>query len=352
MKKHHVLVIGMLVALTIILSACAPGPRVVGTPGISLSDDRAFVAYGNSVFAMNAENGAVEWYYPESGNNQINFYAQPYVTDQYIYVGDLASNFHKIEKGSGSPVWTFSEARGFFIGQANEENGIVYAPSNDGNLYAIDSDGILKWAFETEHFLWAQPQIGADAIYLGSMDHFVYAISKDGEEIWSTKMAGAVVGAPALNDDGSRLFVGSLGEEMVALDTSNGSIIWTYPAADSIWGRALCIDETLYFADTAGIVYALDAIDGDLIWQQDVAGSVIGGIAALPDGIVLVTEEGSIKTLNFDGSPMWEATLSGRVFQAAAVNDQTLVVGIIEGDNLVYAYNLTGTQVWSSTPEK
>ncbi len=352
MKKSYILLIGTLVALTLILSACAPGPRVVGTPGITLSGDLVYVAYGNFVFGVQAETGNVVWHYPQDSNNQILFYSEPYVTDEYVYVGDVAKNFYKINIQTGSPVWTFSEAKGYFIGQANEADGVVYVPSNDGNLYAVSDTGSLLWIFETGHFLWSQPQVNGGVIYLGSMDNFVYAISTDGNEIWSTEMTGAVVGSPVLSDDGSRLYTGSIGGEMVALNTSDGAVIWRFDAGDSIWGRSVLADGKLFFADSGGDLHALDPDSGNPVWSQVVQGSIIGGITALPDGITLATEEGLVKTLAFDGSPLWEAGLSGNVFQAPAVSDQYVIVGAIDGDNLVYAYNLAGTQIWSGTPEK
>lgn len=351
MKKNHVLFIGIMVGLTLVMSACVPGPRVTGSPGVSLSEDIVYVAYGNFIYALTAETGALVWHYPEERSNQVSFYAQPLVSDQYIYVGDVANTFHKIDK-SGTPIWTFTEASDYFMGQAAEEDGVVYAPSNDGNLYAIDSDGNLKWAFETGHFLWAQPQIGNNAIFLGAMDHFVYAISKDGDELWSTEMAGAVVGSPLLSDDGAKLFVGSVGNEMVALNTGTGSEVWTFSTDKGIWGRALLVNGTLYVGDSGGTVYALDPDNGEQLWRRSYTGAIVGGLSELPDGFTFVTEEGSIKALNYDGTPKWEATLTGNVFQSPAVNEQYLVVGIIEGDNLVYAYDLTGVQLWSTTPEE
>ncbi len=228
----------------------------------------------------------------------------------------------------------------------------MYVPSNDGNLYAVSDTGSLLWIFETGHFLWSQPQVNGGVIYLGSMDNFVYAISTDGNEIWSTEMTGAVVGSPVLSDDGSRLYTGSIGGEMVALNTSDGAVIWRFDAGDSIWGRSVLADGKLFFADSGGDLHALDPDSGNPVWSQVVQGSIIGGITALPDGITLATEEGLVKTLAFDGSPLWEAGLSGNVFQAPAVSDQYVIVGAIDGDNLVYAYNLAGTQIWSGTPEK
>jgi outer membrane protein assembly factor BamB len=352
MKKNTILLLGILVGLTLVLSACVPGPRVTGSPGISLSDDQIFVAYGSQVYALNPETGAVAWYYPENGSAQVSFYAPPLVTDDFVYVGDVGTVFHKIDKQSGDPVWTFTEASDYYMGQAAEKDGVVYAPSNDGHLYAINADGSLKWSFETGHFLWAQPQIGEDAIFIGSMDHFVYALSEAGDELWSTKMDGAVVGSPSLSEDGSRLYVGSVGREMVALNTTNGSVIWAFSAESSIWGRALLANGTLYFGDSGGNLYALNPANGEELWRRNYPGAIVGGLSPLPDGIALVTESGSVRVLNYDGTTRWDASLAGNVFQSPAVNDQFFVVGVIDGDNLVYAYDLTGVQLWSTTPEK
>jgi outer membrane protein assembly factor BamB len=352
MKKSLILLIGLLVAMTLILSACVPGPRVAGTPGVDVSADMVYFAYGQFVFGMNAETGNVAWQFPSNGNNQVLFYAQPFVSGDYVYVGDVAKNFYKINRQTGMAVWTFSEARNYFIGQANEDAGTIYAPANDGFLYAIDADGNLKWAFETGHFIWAQPQIGTNAIFVASMDRFVYALTKTGEEIWSMEMEGAVVGSPILSEDGTRLFVGSIGKDFTAFDTSNGRLVWSFTAEDSIWGRGVLAEGTLYVADSGGSLYALDPGTGNLLWQQAIPGSIIGGLTALDDGIALATEEGMIRALNFDGSPKWERGLSGNIFQAPVVNDQYLVVPVMDGDNLVYAYDLAGTQLWSATPEK
>ncbi len=351
MKKSHVLLIAIFLGLTLILSACVSGPRVTGTPGIALSDEMVFVSYGNFVYGIDITNGSVTWHYPEKADNQIVFYAQPLVVDNYVYVGDLANNFHKLDIKTGITEWPFSGANGYYIGQPAESDGIVYAPCNDGSLYAIDANGDLQWEFETGHYIWAQPQITENAVYVGSMDHFVYAISPDGEELWSREMTGAVVGSPVLSEDDGALYVGSLGGEMVALDAENGETIWSFKADESIWGGAILVDGSLYFADSDGGVYALDPENGETIWRNEYDGSVVGGLVEFDSGFALATEEGVVQAFSFDGTPIWQASPGGEIVQAPAVNDEYLVVGTINSDNLVYLYNLTGVQLWSTTPE-
>ncbi len=351
MKKSHVLLIAIFIGLTLILSACVPGPRVTGTPGVALSDEMVFVAYGNFVYGMDVTTGSVTWHYPSEANNQIVFYAQPLIVDDAVYVGDLANNFHKLNIESGAAEWTFSDAEGYYIGQPAEFGGVVYAPNNDGSLYAIDANGDLQWEFKTGHYVWAQPKITEDAVYVGSMDHYVYALSPSGEELWSKEMAGAVVGSPVLSEDNNVLFVSSLGGDMVALNAENGDTLWSFEADESIWGGGILIDGSLYFADSDGSIYALDTETGEAIWQRDYDGSVVGGLVAFDGGFALATDTGVVQAFDMNGTPIWQSTPGGEIVQAPAVNDEYLVVGTINSDNLVYVFNLTGVQLWSTTPE-
>jgi outer membrane protein assembly factor BamB len=352
MKKNHIILLTILLGLTLLLSACVPGPRVSDSPGLALTDEAVFVAYGNFVYSLDATSGSVNWGYPEKASNQIVFFAPPLVTEDAVYVGDLAKNFYKLDLETGQAEWTFADSAGFYLGQAAESDGVLYAPNNDGNLYALDADGNLLWTFETGNYLWSQPQIFGDTIYIGSMDHFVYALSKDGEQIWSVELGGAVTGVPLLNEDGSVLYTGSMGKEMVAMDAASGDILWSYDTEESVWGTAILVDSNLFFADSGGNIYAVDPGSGTAVWQTEYADSVVGGLTAIEGGFVMGTQGGVIKAYDFEGTPKWEATLDGEIYQSPLASSDFLVAGTIEGENLIYGFNQTGVQLWSTIPEK
>lgn len=352
MKKSKILLISSIVGLTLLMSACVPGPRVTGSPGLAAADDAVYVAYGSFIFSLNASNGTVNWSFPEKADNKVVFYAPPEVTENSVYIGDLANDFHKLDRATGQEEWVFTGAKGFYMGQAAEMNGVIYAPNNDGSLYAIDENGSLLWSFATGHYLWSQPQVSEGRIYIGSMDHFVYAISTSGDEIWSLELSGAVTGAPMLNEDGSILYAGSLGKQMVAIDTETGSPIWTYDAKESVWGTFLLVDGNLLFSDDSGTIYALDAGTGTPVWQTEFAGKIVGGLTSIGDGFVIATKEGVVKAYDFEGTPKWESSLDGEIYQAPVAGTDFLIAGTVKGDKLVYGFNLTGVQLWSTTPEK
>jgi outer membrane protein assembly factor BamB len=351
MKKTHLLLIVIFVGLTLALSACVPGPRVTGAPGVTLGEDMAYVGYANFVYALNSDSGAIEWQYPEERDNQIVFYSQPLVADDGVFVGDLANNFYKLDRETGDMVWTFSGSKGYFIGKAAENDGVVFAPSNDGTLYALDSSGDLLWGFTTGHYLWAQPLIANNTIYQASMDHTLYALTLGGEEKWATELGGAIVNAPVISEDGSVLYAGSLGNEIVAVDADSGDILWRYETEESVWGAPLLHDGSLYFADSGGNLYAISDDGGTALWQTEYQGAVLGGLTLIDDGFALATEQGVVKAFDFDGSPRWESTLEGEIYQSPVVHGENLMVGTINGDKLVYAFNLSGVQLWSMSPE-
>ena len=186
---------------------------------------------------------------------------------------------------------------------------------------ALDENGKLLWQFDTGHYLWSQPQIVDDVIYLGAMDHFVYAISKDGEELWSAEMGGAVVAAPKISADGSILYVGSMHEQMDALDTSNGDVLWSFDTENSIWGEALLVENTLYFADSGGKIYALDAETGDPVWQTEYSGNVVGRPRSYRRRLCVDDRRGRCQSLSIlmaarNGKPRWTVRFTRRRLSA------------------------------------
>ena len=67
-------------------------------------------------------------------------------------------------------------------------DGTIYVGSNDNNLYAINPNGSLKWAFKTGGEVYGPPAIEKDGtIYVGSWDNNLYAINPDSSKKWDFK---------------------------------------------------------------------------------------------------------------------------------------------------------------------
>jgi polyvinyl alcohol dehydrogenase (cytochrome) len=94
---------------------------------------------------------------------------------------------------------------------------------------------------------------------------------------------------------GGRVFVGSAGGKVYALDTRLGCQRWVFDAGFGV-RTAITIGEdergtTAYFGDQRGEAYALDAESGKLLWKRRVdahAGAVITGAPTLANNVLYV----------------------------------------------------------------
>ena len=113
---------------------------------------------------------------------------------------------------------------------------------------------------------------------------------------WAFGFPGSILayGAPAVA--GGRVFVGSAGGEVYALDARTGCIHWSHTteasvrAAPSV-GRLKDGRAAVFFGDQSARLYALDAARGTLLWQtvvDDQIAAVITGTPKLHDGRLYV----------------------------------------------------------------
>ncbi len=73
--------------------------------------------------------------------------------------------------------WTHSTGGAVISSPAIGGDGTIYVGSNNGNLYALNPDGLLKWTYLTGGWVYSSPAIGSDgAVYVGSWDNDLYAI--------------------------------------------------------------------------------------------------------------------------------------------------------------------------------
>jgi outer membrane protein assembly factor BamB len=186
----------------------------------------------------------------------------------------------------------------FLSSPAVASDGTIYVGGEDTFLYAIKSDGALRWTFKTNGRIRSSPSVGADGtIYFGSMDGRLYAVRPDGTERWSVLLDDrGVNSSPSVGPDGT-IYVGGAGG-VFAIDPG-GSVRWNYggPSAPVETTPILGADGTVYIGAHFGIV-ALDA-RGNLLWDFG-SGNRGGGSPAIgADGTIVWT---SFSQESYEGS--------------------------------------------------
>lgn len=357
MKTKHLIIILAISLSASILSACS-GRAFASTswPGVTVDDETAYVSYNQHVYAISLSNGLEKWRYPSEANNKITFYAAPEITpDGQLVVGGYDHNLYSINPANGQLNWTFTQSKDRFVGSPLATKNGIFAPSADKYLYALDESGGLLWKFPTNEPLWAKPATDdtCECIFLTSMDHHVYAVDAlTGDIKWkSDDLDGAIVGTPAFSTEG-RLYVGTFANEMIALDVSNGNILWRYKTENWIWSGPAQEDGILYFGDLGGNLYSLDGTDGSELWKTKPNDKIVGTPLVIDDMIVFTTEANSVNAVDKDGIQLWTQNIGGRIFSSPVSAGDMILVAPIDNESLLVALASNGTQRWKFTPEQ
>lgn len=113
-----------------------------------------------------------------------------------IITGAISSHLISTRFGSpGKPIhtqappiqqkWRFATSGSVSAALALGDDGTLYAASEDGLVYALDSAGNLKWKFNAGRVRIA-PVLGADdTVYVTNEDQLIFAINHDGTQRWS-----------------------------------------------------------------------------------------------------------------------------------------------------------------------
>lgn len=321
-------------------------------PGITADQEKVYVAYGSYVMAVNLRDGSLVWQYPQEAQNGYTFYAAPTLADGQLIAGTYSNILVSIHPDSGALNWEFNQAKGRYVASAVVVGNTILAPSADYTLYALDLKGNLLWKFTTGQALWAAPLAEGEDIYLPSMDHFLYKLKvADGSSEWKTDLGGAAVSTPVAGTDG-RVYVSTLGNEVLAVQTSDGGILWRFKADDVVWSNPVLVEDTLYFGDLKGKIYALDASNGSLKWSQEIGGSLIAAPAVKSDGILFADENGDLIAIGYGGQKLWTRTIGDTLYTAPLTTDGKILVAVTKGENLVVALDDNGNQLWKFIPPK
>ena len=256
--------------------------QVYGSPALG-QDGTIYVGNLTWRFFAISPEGSIKW------NHLVNWcvFSSPAIgSDGAIYVGSKDHHLYVFEDSItyGKVRWAYATGQ-FYDGHLVDSSpaigpdGTVYFGTDeygawgqipvpvDIGLWAVDSEGILKWTFGTGDGVESSPAIGPDGtVYFGSYDSCLYAVSDSGGEAvlqWKFCTNGPVDCSPAVDGDGI-IYFGSRDSTVYAL-YPDGSIKWTFQA-DGAFESSPTIDGKghLYIGSFDGNLYALGTGDPDV----------------------------------------------------------------------------------------
>jgi outer membrane protein assembly factor BamB len=248
------------------LSSTHPHELLISEDGIIyVGIDSHFCAYypnGTMKWILDIEENKIFTGYPTIDSNGV------------VYVGDEDGYLYAVYP-NGTIKWEY-KINSNIIAPALDSHGNIYFTSYNGRLYCLNPDGTLKWNTEQLSAFQYGPVIGNDGtIYALPHTDLLFAFNPDGSEKWHKYLSDAC-GQVSIAPDGTLIVCGQY-ENVVAMDPSNGDVLWTYEVKDNAFddqmtGAAISGDGTIYFAYPKCLC-ALNP-DGSLKWKEHLSTDV------------------------------------------------------------------------------
>jgi len=313
-------------------------------------------AAGNKVVALNPD-GTTKWEFIMDSDVDSTPVVGPDGT-VYFGTDDDAFALFAVNP-NGTEKWRFTTGNQIDnVPALNSDASVVYFVSNDNNLYAVNtSDGTERWRFpiltepnEVNSSPTVNPADGT--IYVGSDDHKVYALNPTARTAglpfpqageWAFTTGGEVEPSAAIDDGGTpgdksddTIYIGSDDHYFYAI-RANGTQKWRYQTNGEIVSSAVVdLDRTVYVGSDDGRVYAFNP-NGTLKWFFATGAPVRSSPALGQDGFIHIgANDGNFYTISQFADPRNfkdEDKNSGKLLTVEDLSSSTEVVEVNSTDD-------------------
>ena len=212
-------------------------------------------------------------------------------------------------------MWKFELPSGVFSSICSVKDIHVFG-CLDRKIYALSTEGNLKWQFTSGGEIWCSPASDGERIFVGSDDCRLYAFDLDGNMVWETKLAGKIrSSSPCLSN----------GDE----DRDD----FAFPS--------------LYIGTQDGNIYRINKEDGGILWTSDLGSPVLSSPSLIQDHILVGSSDGHLHCVgSADGSSLWKYKTAGKIWSSPLVT-KGLRVFVGSLDSHIYCFDLiTGGLLW------
>lgn len=266
----------------------------------------------------------------DGGSNRARLAAPPVVADGKLFVVDVEAVLHAFDANTGAMLWAVPITEGKdnrpsrFGGGASFDDGKVYTTDGLGDVAAFAAaDGKLLWRVKPGGPLRGSPTVANGVVYALTQDNQLYALSQtDGSISWTsqgTAESQGVFGVAAPAAGQGSVIAGFSSGELNAYRYENGRALWQDALSrTSITTSVSSIADVdadpvidsgrVYAVGQGGRMVALQLDTGQRLWEQNFAGISTPWLAG--EWLFLVTDDARLVCLSRStGKARWIAQL-------------------------------------------
>jgi outer membrane protein assembly factor BamB len=311
------------------------------------------------------------WRNSTLGNTHIYSLLGPINYNNIIYVASRSGQVKAIDSTTGNTIWDvdisestlFSSKTALLSGGVNADDKYVYVGSERAKVYALDrSNGKVVWEKNVKGEVLARPVSSENKLIVYTANGTVQGLNRDtGEEIWDINLEVPALslrgnstptiahGAAIFGDDNGRVNANFI---------KNGQLIWqqriSQPSGSTEIAKINDVDATpvvegnlVYCVGYNGYVVALDLSNGHIVWRKQLGSTHT--LAIDSQRLFLVDQDDNVQALSKkDGTILW--TQSGflhRQLTDPVIYDNYIVVGDFQG--YLYLLNIENGELAAKT---
>lgn len=324
----------------------------------AVEDGRAFFGCEDGwLYCRTVADGAGLWSYAAGDPEPrafINF-STPAFAEGMVFIGDARGRLHLVAKdtGTGRVLW---QADDWIRARPAPIDGGVIVACIDGSVSRVDYRGSVVWRADLGPWhLTCDPVVSGDSVLVVGSDMVLSCLAADtGTLRWAETLVeypedwvafDEFQSSPAVSD--SRVFVGSPGHFMTAVDAASGSRLWRYETGGEIPADPICVDGRVYFGQQGGEsgYFCARAADGSILWRQELGR--VWAAANLHEGRLFIAGAGGTAYCldPESGSIRWQFQASSDLYAAPPVFEDLVYFG--SWDYWLYALHAdTGRLAW------
>jgi outer membrane protein assembly factor BamB len=146
----------------------------------------------------------------------------------------------------------------------------LFIGTHNGIMYCLNqSNGSIKWKYETGKPILSSAAISKDHIFFGCSDKKIYSLNSiNGSIKWKFETGEKVWSSPVItqnnnnnNNDNNKnkeegmLYVGSLDSHIYGLGIESGRLNWKFPTMDGIESSPCIVKNNLFISSKDGLLY-------------------------------------------------------------------------------------------------
>jgi len=167
--------------------------------------------------------------------------------------------------------------------------------------------------------------------------------------LWTYETEDPVKSSPAVHE--GRVYVGTMGGEVLCLDAFTGQRVWTYETGGPVESSPAVIEDRVYIGSDDTYVYCLDALDGSLLWRTATGGEIKSSPLVRGGQVYVGSNDFYVYCFDaIEGEDQWMFKTGGYVYSSPSLWDDTIYFGSCDGN--MYAVNASnGDLVWNYTAD-